>query len=74
MTSFSPHHLPEEVRIPYDKTIARVDHEFSTVWIKQNPMIAADRIIGCIRDLQDSEMEIDFDFSRHGFMTITGKR
>jgi hypothetical protein len=58
----------------YDQTTARVDHEFSTGWIEQNPMLAADRIMVCIRELQDSEMEIDFDFSRHGFVTITGKR
>ena len=35
---------------------------------------AADRIAICIREIQDSGMDVSFDFSRHGFMTITGTR
>ena len=58
----------------YDQSTARVEHEFSTGWIEKNPMFAADRIFVCLRELQDSGMEVAFDFSRHGFMTITGKR
>jgi hypothetical protein len=48
----------------YDQTTARVDHEFSTGWIEQNPMLAADRIMVCIRELQDSEMQIAFDLCK----------
>jgi hypothetical protein len=60
--------------MPYDQNTARIEHEFSTGWIEQNPTFAADRISICIREIQVSGMEIIFDFSRAGFMTITGKR
>ena len=58
----------------YDQTTTRVEHEFSTGWIEQNPTFASDRIALCIREIQESGMEISFDFSRHGFMKIVGYR
>jgi len=58
----------------HDQSTARIDHEFSTLWIETNPKLAADRIAIYIRTIQDSGMDVSFDFSRHGFMTITGTR
>jgi hypothetical protein len=63
-----------ETIMAYDQSTARVQHEFSTGWIENNPNFAADRIAICIREIQDSGMDVSFDFSRHGFMTITGTR
>jgi hypothetical protein len=58
----------------YDKFTVRVEHEFSTRWIEQNPKLAAEQIGNCIKDIQASGMSISFDFYRNGFMTISATR
>ena len=60
--------------MPYDQTTARVEHEFSIGYIHENPEFTADRLVILINKIRESDMEISFDFSRHGFMKIKGKR
>ena len=58
----------------HDETTDRIVYEFSIGWVEKNPILAADHIALCIREIQESGMEIFFDFSRRGFMKIVGHR
>jgi predicted oxidoreductase len=60
--------------MPYDQTTARVEHEFSFGYMEQNPEFTADRLMILIKNIRASDMEISFDFSRRGFLTIRGER
>lgn len=58
----------------HDAHTARVEHEYSTVWIKANPELAGKWIVRDLLALIDSGMRVSIDTSRAGFVTITGSR
>jgi hypothetical protein len=64
----------KEQTMPYDQTTARVEHEFSIGYIHENPEFTADRLVILINKIRASDMEISFDFSKRGFLTIRGER
>ena len=57
----------------FTASISLFEHEYSLVWCRQNPELADETMTKNVTDIVQSGFELEFDFSRAGFMTIIGR-
>ena len=52
---------------------SRVEHEYSLGWCRQNAELADEKLTKDVTDIVNSGLDLEFDFSRAGFMTVIGR-